>query len=133
LTSIIAGELPMMIGLNNTSVRRAQTKDPLGVLQYVVFEPVPLRFGEVEAIQSTAQNLGAALLWFEWMASGEAQKIADEQEPFASSVFVRGGAVEQELKGKKLSVVGWGHHENVNAWEAKIVQAYGFPKADVKK
>ena len=79
------------------------------------------------------QNLGAALLWFEWMASAEAQKIADEQEPFASSVFVRGGAVEQELKGKKLSVVGWEHHQNVNAWEAKIVQAYGFPKAEVKR
>jgi iron(III) transport system substrate-binding protein len=133
LTSIIAGELPMMIGLNNTSIKRAQSKDPLGVLRYAIFEPVPLRFGEVEAIQSTAPNRHAALLWFEWMASAEAQKIADEQEPFASSVFVRGGAVEQELKGKKLSMVGWEHHENVNAWEAKIVQAYGFPKVEVKR
>ena len=27
----------------------------------------------------------------------------------------------------------WEHHENVNAWEAKIVQAYGFPKVEVKR
>ncbi len=132
LLSITAGEIPMMIGLNNTGVKRAQAKDPAGVLQYAIVEPVPLRLGEVEALQVTAQNVHAALLWFEWMASQEAQKIADENEPFASSVFVRGGAVERELKGKKLSVVGWEHHRSVSEWEGKVVQAYGFPKAERK-
>ena len=133
LTAMIAGEISMMIGLNNTSVKRAQAKDPTGALQYTILEPVPLRFGEVEALQATAQNVHAALLWFEWMASPEAQKIADEQEPFASSVFVRGGAVEQELRGRSVSVVGWEHHQNVSGWEAKIVQAYGFPKAEANR
>jgi hypothetical protein len=39
------------------------------------------------------------------MASSETQKLIDEHEPLASSFYVRGSAVEQELKGKKLSVV----------------------------
>jgi hypothetical protein len=38
-----AGEVPMMIGPNFTAVKRAQKKDPRGVLQYVSLEPVPVR------------------------------------------------------------------------------------------
>jgi hypothetical protein len=38
----------------------------------------------------------------EWMASAESQKLADEHEPVGSSRDFRGGAVEQELKGKAL-------------------------------
>src|SRR5215475_1442264 len=90
LTAILAGEVPMMIGPNFERVKQLQAKDPLGVLQYVALEPVPLRLSEEEAILANAPNPHAALLWFEWMASPEAQKIIDEYQPLTSSIYVRG-------------------------------------------
>jgi ABC-type Fe3+ transport system substrate-binding protein len=122
----------MMIGPNFNGVKRAQAKDPTGVLQYVILEPVPVRQSEIEGIQASAQNPHAALLWFEWMASLEAQKLADEYEPLASSIHVRGGAIEHELKGKTLSAVSWEQQERVQEWQGQILRAYGFPKAEVK-
>ena len=133
LTSIVAGEIPMMIGPNYTAVKRAQAKDPVGVLQYVALEPVPVRLTVAEGIHAVSQHPNAALLWLEWMASAEAQKLADEYEPLASSVYVRGGAVEQQLKGKKLSVVSWEFHQNMEKWQAQVFDAYGFPKEEGKK
>jgi ABC-type Fe3+ transport system substrate-binding protein len=133
ITAIIAGEIPMMIGPNFHTTKRAQGKDVTGNLQYVALEPVPLRLSLEEAVQAGAQNPNAALLWLEWMASPEAQKLADEHEPSSSSLHVRGGAVEQELRGKKLSVVNWDHHQQMEQWQAKVVEAYGFPKAETKK
>jgi iron(III) transport system substrate-binding protein len=130
ITAIIAGEIPMMIGPNFHTTKRAQGKDPTGTLQYVLLEPVPVRLSLEEAVQAGAQHPHAALLWLEWMASPEAQRLADEHEPLSSSVYVRGGAVEQELRGKKLSVVNWEHHQNMEQWQAKVVEAYGFPKAE---
>jgi ABC-type uncharacterized transport system YnjBCD substrate-binding protein len=99
-------------------------------LQYVALEPVPVRLALEEAIQANAQNPYSALLWLEWMASPEAQKLADEHEPLGSSLYVRGGGVEQELRGKKLSTVSWEHHQNMEQWQAKVVEAYGFPKPE---
>ncbi|MGH7847340.1 MAG: ABC transporter substrate-binding protein [Candidatus Binatia bacterium] len=133
MTSILAGEIPMMVGPNWHNMKELEAKDPTGVLQYVILEPVPLRSGNEQAILATAQHPHAALLWFEWMASPEAQKITDEKEPLASSVHVRGGAVEQQLKGKKLSLVSWEHHQQIDQWQAKVLEAYGFPKAELKK
>ena len=126
--SIMAGEIPMMIGANFKGVKGAQRKDRIGALQYVVPEPVPVRFGNLQAIAATAQRPHAALLWLEWLASPEAQKLIDEHEPFNSSVHVKGGAVAEELKGRKLSLTTWENHHYMEQWEAKIVQAYGFPK-----
>jgi iron(III) transport system substrate-binding protein len=133
LTSMVAGEIPMMIGPNYTAVKRAQMKDPTGVLQYIPLEPVPVRLTVAEGIHAASQHPNAALLWLEWMAGPEAQKLADELEPLASSVYVRGGAVEQELKGKKLSVVSWEHHQNMEKWQTQVFEAYGFPKEESKR
>ena len=132
MLSVISGEIPMMMGNNYGSVREAQGKDPAGVLQYAILEPVPVRFGNAQAILAGARNAYAGLLWLEWLATPEAQKIIDETEPFSSSVYVRGGAVEQELRGRKLSVVDWDQYPRMEDWQAKIVEAYGFPKADTK-
>src|SRR5262245_21597987 len=130
LTAVMAGEVPLFIGPNFHTVKRAQSKDRAGRLEYVVLEPVPLRLAVPVAVQQGAQHPYAALLWMEWMASDEAQKLADEHEPLASSVYVRGGAVERELRGKKLSQVSWEDRQNIGEWESKIVEAYGFPKVE---
>src|SRR5262245_1699429 len=133
ITGMLAGEIPMMVAANFHDLKRAQKKDPLGVLQYTIVEPVPFRLALAQSILATAQHPYAALLWFDWLATVEAQKIADEHEPMASVVYVRGSAVEQELRGKKLSAVPWESYQNLQPWSAKIFEAYGFPKADVQR
>jgi len=129
LPSIAAGEVPMMMGTLFHSVKRAELKDRTGVLQHLVLEPVPVYLTSEQAILATSQNQHAAILWLEWMASSESQKIADEQEPMGSSHLFRGGGVEQELRGKKLSWVNWDQHANMESWMAKLFEAYGFPQA----
>jgi hypothetical protein len=47
-----------------------------------------------------------------------------------SSQYFRGGAVEQEIRGKKISWVSWENHHNLEPWMAKVFEAYGFPKAE---
>jgi hypothetical protein len=132
LTNVLAGEVPMLIGATFHNVKGVQAKDRAGVLQYSIPEPVPLRIYEEQGILFTSRHLNAALLWFEWMASPEAQQLADEQEPM-TSVYVRGGAVEKELRGKKLSVVSWEHQQHMDEWQGKIFEAFGFPKAEGNK
>ena len=133
LTSVLAGEIPMMVGPNFHTVKGVQAKDPAGVLQYAILEPVPLTLALQMGILAASPHTHAALLFFEWMASPEAQKIADENEPMNSSVYVRGGAVEQELKGKKLSIPSWEDYQRIGEWQSKIFEAFGFPKAELKK
>jgi iron(III) transport system substrate-binding protein len=129
MAAILAGEIPMMVGPNWHNMKEYEPKDPTGVLRYAILEPTPVRFGNRQAILAGTPHLHTALLWLEWMASEEAQRITDEKEPLASSIYVRGGAVEGELKGKKLSVVGWEEEQFLDGWQAKVVEAYGFPKA----
>ena len=129
LPSIASGEIPMMMGTLMHSVRRAELKDRTGALQHLVLEPVPVYLTSEQAILATSQNRHAAVLWLEWMASAESQKIADEQEPMGSSHLFRGGGVEQELRGKKLSWVTWEQHASMESWMAKLFEAYGFPNA----
>ena len=129
LPSIVGGDVPMMMGTLFHSVKRAQVKDRTGVLQHLVLEPVPVYLTSEQAILATSQNRHAAILWLEWMASSESQKIADDQEPMGSSHLFRGGGVEQELRGKKLSWVNWEQHMNMESWMAKLFETYGFPKA----
>ncbi len=129
LISMIAGEVPMMMGLMASSVKRVENKDRARVLQTAILEPIPTYFHSEQAILATSKNRHAALLWLEWMASPAVQKFADDLEPFGSSRYFRGGAVEQALRGRKLSEVGWENQANLQAWQAKIFEAYGFPKA----
>jgi ABC-type Fe3+ transport system substrate-binding protein len=133
MTSIIAGEIPMMFGPNVHTVKRSQSKDPGGILQYVVVEPIPLRLTEQQAVLATAQNPHAALLWLEWFASLEGQKLLDQFEPFASAVYVKGSAVERELRGKRFSSLSWEQEQIAPQWEAKVVEALGFPKVEAQK
>jgi ABC-type Fe3+ transport system substrate-binding protein len=129
LPAIIGGDVPMMVGTLFHSVKRAELKDRTGVLRHLVLEPVPVYLTSEQAVLATAPNPHAALLWLEWMASAESQKIADEQEPMGSSHLFRGGGVEQQLRGKQLSWMNWDQHANMESWMVKVFEAYGFPKA----
>ena len=133
LTGVGTGETAAYFGPNYGQVKGYQQKDPLGVLQFVVLEPVPVRITIEQGVLATARNPHAALLWLEFMAGTEAQKLIDQHEPLVASVYSKDSAAEQALRGKKLSVLSWDNNAKVDQWMGKIVEAYGFPKASNTK
>jgi Bacterial extracellular solute-binding protein len=132
LVSVDAGEYSLFMGPNLDSVKPLQAKSPNGVLGYKIVEPVPTRYGEETAVLKTAEHPYGALLWLEFLASPEAQKIMDKYKPGGTSLSVQGSILQAETKGKEMSLVQWGDHTKMEAWGAKIVEAYGFPKAETK-
>jgi len=130
--SLLAGEYPMAIGQNYRSIRRSQLKDRTGTIAYKMLEPIPVRPSESLAIVATSSRPHAALLWLEFQTSDEGQKIMDQFEPFGGSAHAPGSAQGAEIKGKKLSLVDWDHYTKLRDYQAKIVAAYGFPKAETK-
>jgi iron(III) transport system substrate-binding protein len=133
LVAMGAGEVPLFLGVNYGSVKRYQGKDPSGTVQYAILEPVPVRVSSEHAILAKCKNPYAALLWLEFIASEEAQRLIDEHEPLAGSVYVRGSIAEQELRGKQLSVASWEQNQGMEEWLAKMFEAFGFPKTGEAK
>ena len=133
MTSMVAGEHALFFGTNSSSVKRAREKDPTGALGLKIAEPVPVRYlSRADGVLQTAEHPYAALLWLEFQASSEGQKIIDQFAPYQASVFTRGSAPEQEIRGKELSAVDWNHFTKMQDYQAKITEALGFPKAEMK-
>jgi len=130
LTSLTAGEYPLIMGINLGSVLDVQTKDPTKKLQVKLVEPLPVRFGAAEGILATAAHPYAGLLWMEFQVSPEAQEILDKYGPGDGSAFITGSYQEKLIRGKPVSVLGWDLHQNLDEWSKKIVEAYGFPVAE---
>ena len=129
VSAVIAGELQMFVAPNYSSVKRAEAKDPTRTLGFRVLEPIPTRLSKSPGLLAVAEHPYAGLLWLEFEAGPEAQKLADKYEPFGASIFAPGSALEELTKGKKLSVVDWNHFHRMKEYQKKIVEAYGFPKA----
>jgi ABC-type Fe3+ transport system substrate-binding protein len=133
IMAITTGEIPILLfGASYSIAMRAQLKDPLNAVQFTLLEPVPVRYTLEQGILSTSRNPHAALLWLEFMAGLEAQKLIDEHEPLVASLYSKGSAAEQALKGKKLSIVSWENNEEMEKWIEKLTGAYGFPQPDSK-
>ncbi|MBI2986950.1 MAG: extracellular solute-binding protein [Deltaproteobacteria bacterium] len=131
ITAVATGEYSMYLGSNFSAANRAMAKDRTGNLNYKVIEPVPsLNATFADGILNTAANPHAALLWLEFFASPEGQEILDKYGPFRGSVFTPGSVAAKVTHGKQLSLVDWDHFTKFQEYEAKIVAAYGFPKAD---
>ena len=129
LTAMLAGEQTMLLGPDFDSVIRVMDKDKTDSIAYKLVEPVPVRLNEAQGILSKAENPYAALLWLEFVGSPEGQKILDESGPYEASVFIPGTFQERAVRGKKQSVVDWGHYNKIPEYEKKIIEAYGFPRA----
>ena len=129
LTAMLAGEQTMLLGPDFDSVIRIMDKDKTDSIAYKLVEPVPVRLNEAQGILSKADNPYAALLWLEFVGSPEGQKILDESGPYEASVFIPGTFQERAARGKKQSVVDWGHYNKIPEYERKIIEAYGFPRA----
>jgi iron(III) transport system substrate-binding protein len=128
--AIITGEHSMLHLAYYHSCMRSAKKDPTGSLECRVIEPVPARLDEFDAVVHTAPHPYATLLWLEFAASPEAQRIIDEYEPLNSSIYASDSALARATQGKKVSVNNWETLQNTSRWEQMALKAFGFPKAE---
>ena len=133
LTAMIAGEYSLHQLTNYHSCMRAMEKDRTGSLMCKVIEPVPVRLIEPEGVVMSSSRPYAALLWLEFQATPEGQRIVDEHEPLKSSVFAPNSALQKVTGGKKLAVNGWDTWHNTPKWQKMAIEAFGFPKATRRK
>ena len=129
ITSMLAGEYALFFGPNYDSVLRAKNKDKMDILGHKLVEPVIVRLNESEGILASAERPYAALLWLEFVASGEGQKVLEEGGPYEGSVFIQGTVQEKAVRGRKQSLVDWHHYPKMPEYMKKVVEAYGFPRA----
>jgi len=130
ITSMLAGEYALFFGPNYDSVLRAKNKDKMDVLGYKLVEPVIIRLNESEGILASAEHPYAGLLWLEFVASVEGQKVLEEGGPYEGSVFIQGTVQEKAVRGKKQSLVDWRHYSKMPEYMKRVVEAYGFPRAE---
>lgn len=131
LAALGAGEYALHFASNYHSAMRARDKVP-DVLEVVVPDPVPVRLTEPMAILKGAKHPAAALLFYEYLASPEGQKILDDIEPLKSSIYAPGSKLEQAVRGKQVSIIDWEHMEKRGSYTQKIVGVWGFPSAEIK-
>jgi len=111
---------------------KRQRADRTGGLGYVLLEPVPVRLTEAYSVLEAAKHPNAALLWIEFQASPEGQKILDQYGPYEASYHSAGSEQLKVTTGKKLSVVDWDHYSMISQNLKKLTEAYGFPRAEGK-
>jgi hypothetical protein len=100
-------------------------------LQFKMVEPVPVRLTELELVLASAQHPYAALLFLEHEASPEGQDIIDKQD-FVGSIFVAGSNMTKAIEWKKVCVNGFADFHNSSKWMSMAVEAFGFPKENMK-
>jgi ABC-type Fe3+ transport system substrate-binding protein len=127
--AIAAGEFSLFPLAYHYSCVRAAAKDPAASLGCKVIEPVPARIQNFVALNNAASHPYSGLLWLEFLAAPEGQKIIDEYEPFNASLYSPGSKLATLIQGKKLSVNNWETIHNAEKWQSMAVEAFGFPKA----
>jgi iron(III) transport system substrate-binding protein len=100
LAGIAARERAMLHLAYYHSCQRAAKKDPTGSLECKVIEPVPGRIQEFTAVNSTAPHPYMSLLWLEFQAGPEGQKIVEDFEPMNTSIYAPDSALAKTLQGK---------------------------------
>ncbi|MBI2988234.1 MAG: ABC transporter substrate-binding protein [Deltaproteobacteria bacterium] len=100
-----------------------------GLFQLTNYNSCMRRLVGTEAVFSPAPRPYAALLWLEFQASPEGQKIIDEHDMLTSSMYAPGSAVEELTREKKVSVNDWDTYSLTSKWMKMIIEAFGFPRA----
>ena len=129
-SSMVAGEHAMLHLAYYDSCQRAAKKDPSASLGCKVIEPVPARLMEFEAVSNAAPHPYSSLLWLEFQASPEGQKIIDDYEPLSSSIYASDSTLAKLTQGKKISVNNWDTLHNTSRWQQMVFKVFGFPKAN---
>jgi iron(III) transport system substrate-binding protein len=129
LNSMAVGEYRLFFGVYYHGVLR-QKKRGAQDLEALVLEPVPVRLTETHAIIKGTRRSNAAMLFFEYAASEEGQKILWEVEPFKSSIYAPGSQTQELVRGKKISVGDWEFSAKQPVYMQKISTAYGLPREE---
>jgi hypothetical protein len=101
-------------------------------LEVLLTEPVPVRLTETHTIVKGTRRPNAAMLFLEYVASAEGQKIMWDVEPFKSSIYSPGSKTEELARGKKISLGDWDHGMKQQVYMEKLTAAFGFPREDKK-
>jgi iron(III) transport system substrate-binding protein len=129
MTRLATGEFSIYCGVMLHSAYRGLKKDPTLPLKVVVPNLLPIGLLEPEAISANAKNPHAGLLWIEFLASKEGQKIADEINPGRASVLVEGTLAYEAAKDRKVSFCDPRCSSGADRFMERIaVEAWGFPK-----
>jgi iron(III) transport system substrate-binding protein len=129
LTRIAAGEFPLH-SLNYYEAAYALQKKGSDSLEIAVLDPIPTYPNVVLGVQKGSKRPYTALLFLEYVAGPEGQRIMDEVEIAKGSIYGPGTILNKAAAGKKLSEVGWAEFAKMAAWEQMATAAYGFPKAE---
>jgi len=132
INSVKAGEMPIGLGLNGKSILREQKKDVTGVLGFKIVEPVPARIAGSEAVLAVAPNPHAALLWLEFQASVEGQRVLDEAD-LNASLLTPDSIQGKLIRGKKVSLLGYKDYREMERYQKEIIKAFGFPMVERSK
>ncbi|MBI2988223.1 MAG: ABC transporter substrate-binding protein [Deltaproteobacteria bacterium] len=123
------GEYPLNCSMYLHTTLRSLKKDPALPVKLVVPDPLAIAFHEPEGIYANAKNPHAGLLWIEFLASREAQDIADAEDPGKASFLVEGTISNGLVGGRNLSICGGGCRDQEDNLIARIaVEAWGLPK-----
>ena len=128
LTAMVSGEYSLYQLTNYHACVRTQRQDPRKALVCKLIEPIPVRLSVEQAIIQNAPRPYGAILFIEFLASPEAQKILDDIEPLKSSIYVPGSELEKVTRGKKVAVMDTFEHSD--RWVKKVVEGFGFPRAE---
>jgi hypothetical protein len=131
LVAMAAGEYRLFFGTYYHGVMRMKKKGAQD-LEGLIVEPVPVRLTETHAILKGARRPAAAMLFLEYAASAEGQKILWDVEPFKSSIYSPGSKTEELVRGKKTSIGDWDHIAKQHLYMEKLTAAYGFPREEKK-
>ena len=129
LNSMAAGEYRLFLGVYYHGVMR-QKKRGAQDLEMLILEPVSVRLTETHGIVRGARRPYSAMLFFEYVAGEEGQKILWDIEPFKSSIYAPGSKTEELVRGKKTSVIDWEHIGKQHGYMEKISAAYGLPREE---
>lgn len=129
LTGMQAGEHALFLGVYYHGIMRLKSRGAQD-LEVLILEPVPVRLSETHAITKGARRRYSAMLFLEYVAGAEGQKILYDVEPFKSSIYSAGSKTEELMRGKKTSVIDWDHLVRQHEYMERIVAAYGFPGAE---
>ena len=133
LTAMVSGVHSLFHLAYYHSCTRAAKKDVSGALQCKVIEPVPGRLQEFAAVNHIAPHPNASLLWLEFQATPEGQKVISNYEPFNTSIYSPESALARVIQGKKLSMNDWNTLHNTDKFLQQVFKAFGLPKADDAK
>ena len=129
-TSIADGEHALFHLAYHYSCVRTAKKVATGSLGCKVIEPVPVRIQNFLGINNTAEHPYAAILWLEFLAGPEGQKIIDDFEEYNTSLYSPGSKLAKLIEGKKVSVNSWDTIQNSDKWQRLVIEAFGFPTAE---